>query len=175
MLTALRTPRWYGASRIGMIVGASAEVIGRIASTMPPTVFCHAFLPLCTLSAAFSISSARAPGRPEVADDEQARAAPSATGRRRACFASILAVLGEDLASDGRREARLSKRIGAQRSSTEVVARRSKRELKSRAFPFWTCRRAAGEFVRQFLLAALVEACVSRASTNRALHARRRH
>ena len=143
MLTALRTPRWYGASRIGMIVGASAEVIGRIASTMPPTVFCHAFLPLCTLSAAFSISAARAPGRPEVvADDEQARAAPSATGRRRACFASILAVLGEEWASDGRREARLSKRIGAQRSSTGGRRSEVVRELNSRAFPFW-CRGAA--------------------------------
>ena len=140
MLTALRTPRWYGASRIGMIVGASAEVIGRIASTMPPTVFCHAFLPLCTLSAAFSISSARAPGRPEVVDDEQARAAPSATGRRRACFASILAVLGEEWASDGRREARLSKRIGAQRSSTGGRRSEVLREVDARDFPFLDLR-----------------------------------
>ena len=134
MLTALRTPRWYGASRIGMIVGASAEVIGRIASTMPPTVFCHAFLPLCTLSAAFSISAARA-RRPEVvADDEQARAAPSATGRRRACFASILAVLGEEWASDGQRKPTPAKESVLSRAPpecrSEVV-----RELNSRAFP----------------------------------------
>ena len=93
MEAAASTRAIEGASRMGISVGASLEVSGRSPSTTPLMNFCQLLLPLCTLSAAFSIS-AFMPGLPDippliarVAGATAARL--SGAGERRAAAESI--------------------------------------------------------------------------------------